>query len=247
MAEERPIASKRMPRPPGQVFPAAASMTSKEAMGILRRHIFLIFFLTILGVAAGGTGWYLFHKYIPKYTATTYIQILPPVEKDPMDIVAPQVQKDILYGHRQSIANLIKQQSSLEDLLESDVVKETQWYERRGRSVRKAVKYLNRYLSAYAHRDAEFVEVSMTCRDAREAKEIVDEMVRLFIAKQGSVERGKVSDELVKIEERQARVKAELDAADKGLDEVRERWGITDLAMSAGRNFQHNQVGIVGT
>ncbi|MHC4104160.1 MAG: polysaccharide biosynthesis tyrosine autokinase, partial [Planctomycetota bacterium] len=58
-------------------------------------------------------------------------------------------------------------------------------------------------------------------------------------AKQGSVERGKVSDELVKLEERKARVKAELDAADKGLDDVRQRWGITDLAMPAGRNFQH--------
>jgi capsular exopolysaccharide synthesis family protein len=239
MAEERPIASKRMPRPPGQGFPAAASMTSKEAMGILRRHIFLIFFLTMLGVAAGGAGWYLLQKYIPRYTSTIYIKVLPPVEKDPMDIVAPQTQKDIIYGYRQSIANLIKQQSSLEALLNSDVVKETQWYERRGRSVRKAVKYLNRHLSAYAHRDAEFVEVSMTCRDAREAKEIVDEMVRLFIAKQGSVERGKVSEELVKLEERKARVKAELDAADKGLDDVRERWGITDLAMPAGRNFQH--------
>jgi len=214
-------------------------MTPKEAMGILRRHIFLIFFLTMLGVAAGGAGWYLLHKYIPRYTATTYIKVLPPVEKDPMDIVAPQVQKDILYGHRQSIANLLKQQSSLEALLESDDVKKTQWYERRGRSIRKAVKYLNRYLTAYAHRDAEFVEVSMTCRDAREATDIVNEMVRLFIARQGSVERGKVSDELVKIEERQARVKAELDAADKGLDEVRERWGITDLAMPTGRNFQH--------
>ena len=239
MAEERPIASKRMPRPPEQGFQAAASMTPREAMGILRRHIFLIFFLTMLGVATGSAGWYLLQKYIPRYTSTTYIKVLPPVEKDPMDIVAPQTQKDILYGYRQSIANLIKQQSSLEALFNSDVVKETQWYERRGRSVRKAVKYLNRYFSAYAHRDAEFVEVSMTCRDAKEAADIVNEMVRLFIARQGSVERGKVNAELVMLEERQARVKAELDAADKGLDEVRERWGITDLAMPTGRNFQH--------
>ncbi len=239
MAEERPIAPNRMTRPVGQGFPATASMTPKEAMGILRRHIFLIIFLTMLGVGAGGTGWYMLQKYIPRYTATTYIKILPPVETDPMDIVAPQTQKDIIYGYRQSIANLIKQQSSLEALLESDVVKKTRWYERRGRSIRKAVKYLNRYFRAYAHRDAEFVEVSMTCRDAREAADIVNEMVRLFLARQGSVERGKVSAELVMLEERQARVKAELDAADKGLDDVRQRWGITDLAMPAGRNFQH--------
>ena len=79
----------------------------------------------------------------------------------------------------------------------------------------------------------------MTCRDAKEAAGIVNEMVRLFIARQKSTEQDKVSDELVMLEERQSRVKAELDAAEKGLEDVRQRWGITDLAMPAGRNFQH--------
>lgn len=239
MAEARPMASNRIAGPAGPWLPAAASMTPKEALGILRRHILLIIFLTILGVTGGSAGWYLLQKYLPRYTATTYIQVLSPVETDPMDITAPQVQKDILYGYRQSIANLIKQQSTLQDLLESDVVKKTRWFERRGGSIRKAVKYLDRYFGAYAHRDAEFVEVSMTCRDAREAADIVNEMVRLFLAKQGTVERGKVNAELVMLEERQRRVQTELNDADKGLDEVRERWGITDLAMPEGRNFQH--------
>ena len=152
MAQEKPIAQNRRPRPVGHGFPDSASMTPKEARGILRRHIFLIICLTILGVGAGGTGWYLLQKYVPRYTATTYIKVLPPVETDPMEIVAPQTQKDIIYGYRQSIANLKKQQSSLEALLESEEVKKTQWFERRDRSIRKAVKYLNRYLSAYAHR-----------------------------------------------------------------------------------------------
>jgi len=247
MAEERPIAgtpqggnpSNRITRPAGSRPPAAASMTPKEALGILRRHILLIIVLTILGSTAGGAGWYLFKKYLPRYTATTYIEVLPPVEKDPMEIAAPQVQKDILYGHRQSIANRIKQQSTLLDLLESDEVKKTRWFERRDGNIRKAVKYLDRYLRAYPHRDAEFVEVSMTCRDAGEAADIVNEMVRLFISGQATVEKGKVNAELVMLEERRRRVKEELDAADKDLDAVRERWGITDLAMPVGRNFQH--------
>jgi len=251
MAEERPMAgtpqggnpSNRITRPAGPRPPAAASMTPKEALGILRRHRLLIIFLTILGVVISSVGWYLLQKYLPKYTATTYIQVLPPVEKDPMDIVTPQVQKDILYGHRQSIANLIKQQSTLLDLLESDEVKKTRWFEgfwgKPAMKDRKRLKYLDRYLRAYPHRDAEFVEVSMTCRDAREAADIVNEMVDLFIRKQGTVERGKVNAELVKLKERRDQVQVELDAADRGLDDVRERWGITDLAMPVGRNFQH--------
>jgi capsular exopolysaccharide synthesis family protein len=239
MSEERPIASNRITRPAGSRPPAAASMTPKEALGILRRHIFLIIFLTILGVVISGVGWFLLHKYIPKYTATTYIEVLPPIEKDPMDIAAPQVQKDILYGHRQSIANLLKQQSTLQDLLESNVVRDTMWFERRDGSNRKAVKYLDKYFRAYAHRDAKFVEVSMTCRDAREAADIVNEMVRLFISRQRTEERKKVYDELVMLEDRRDRVQAELNDADKSLEDVRERWGITDLAMPVGRNSQH--------
>jgi len=247
MAEERPIAgtpqsgnpSSRITRPAGPRPPVAASMTPKEALGILRRHILLIIVLTILGSTAGGGGWYLLKKYLPRYTATAYIKVLPPVEKDPMEIVKPQVQMNILYGYRQSIANLIKQQSSLEELVGSDVVRETIWFKRREESIRKAVKYLDRYFRAYAHRDAEFVEVSMTCRDAKEAAGIVNEMVRLFISRQGTIERGKVNAELVMLEERRRRVKDELDAANKDLDAVRERWGITDLAMPVGRNFQH--------
>jgi succinoglycan biosynthesis transport protein ExoP len=247
MTEERPIAgsplsgnpSNRITVPAGPRLSAPASMTPKEALGILRRHILLVIILTILGLMIGGAAWYLMKKYLPQYTATTYIKVLPPVETDPMEVVAPQVQKDILYGYRQSIANLIKQQSSLQALLDSEKVKSTKWYDRRERNIRKAVKYLDRYFRAYAHRDAEFVEVSMTCRDAVEAAEIVNEMVRLFIARQGTIERQKVNADLVVLEDRRDRVQAELDAADRGLDEVRERWGITDLAMPVGRNFQH--------
>ncbi len=239
MAEGKPIASNRIAGPVIPRHPATTSMTPKEAIGILRRHILLIIILTMLGLVAGGGGWYLLHKYLPEYTATTYIKVLPPVKTDPMVIDTPQTQKDILYGYRLSIANLIKQQSNLQDLLESDLVKRTEWFRRRDESIRKAVKYLDKHFRAEPHRDAEFVEVSMTCLDAREAADIVNEMVRLFIARQGTVERGKVSAELMMLQDRQSRVQEELDAANDDLDDVRERWGITDLAMPVGRNFQH--------
>ncbi len=239
MAKERPRASNRTTGPTGPRLPVTASVTPKEALGILRRHILLIIVMTMLGVLIGGTGWYLLHKHLPRYTATAYIKVLPPIETDPMEIVAPQVQKDILYGYRQSIANLIKQQSSLEKLVASDKIKETMWFEHRDRSMRKAVKYLDKYFRAYAHRDAEFVEVSMTCRDARESADIVNEMVRLFIIERGTKEKTEAGMKLTMLHDRLRDVEKDLRFAEKGLEDVRERWGITDLAMPAGRNFQH--------
>ncbi|MFC1634926.1 polysaccharide biosynthesis tyrosine autokinase [Planctomycetota bacterium] len=243
MAEDRPAALNRMARPaaprPGSVPISSAALTPKEVLGILRRHVLLIICLTVLGLIAGGGTWKLLQKYMPRFTARTYIQVLPPVEKDPMTIGSVQLHKDILYGHRQSIANLIKQQSTLEDLLDRDKVKETKWYERRGEDRRKAVKYLKRHFGAHAHRDSEFVEISMSCGGAREAADIVNEMLELFLSRQGATEKREITDRMQQLEEQRIRVQGELDAAEKGLDDVRTAYDLTDLERPAGRYFQH--------
>jgi len=220
--------------------PAAATLTPKEALGILRRHILLIIALTLLGLMVGGAGWWLIRKFYPRYTARTLIQVLPPVETDPMTIGGIQLQKDILYGHRMSIVGLIKQQSTLQDLLARDDVKETKWFaEHMDGDIRKAFKDLNRHFGAYTPRDSEFVEISMTCRGDRESALIVNEMLHLFLAKREATERREVTDRLARLEEQRAKVEGELSATERALREVREASGITDLDQPTGRYFQH--------
>ena len=239
MTEERPTASGRMAWPAGPRSPAAASLTAKEVIGILRRHVLLIIFLTVLGLGAGGGIWKLLQIRFPRYTAKTFIQVLPPTETDPMTIGSVQLQKDILYGHRQSIANLIKQQSTLEDLLERDKVKETKWFSSFDGNRRKAVNYLDKYFGAYADRDSEFVQISMTCSAAKEAADIVNEMLSLFLATRGDTEQQEISKKLNGLEEQRKRVQSELDAANKGLDDIRTAYNLTDIEEPIGRYFQH--------
>jgi succinoglycan biosynthesis transport protein ExoP len=240
MVEESPRASNRMAGLVGPRPPAAAALTSKEALGILRRHILLIIALTLLGLIIGGAGWWLLGEYLPKYTAKTYIQVLPPVETDPMTIGGIQLQKDILYGHRMSIVGLIKHQRTLQDLLARDNVKETKWFaEHMDGNIRKAFKNLNRHFGAYTPRDSDFVEISMTCRSDEESAVIVNEMLDLFLAQRGSAERAEVGKRLTRLEEQRSRVEGELSATEKALDNVREAFGITDLDLSTGRYFQH--------
>jgi succinoglycan biosynthesis transport protein ExoP len=239
MAEEKPIASSRIAGPVGPRSPAAASLTAKEVFGILRRHILLIIFLTVLGLGAGGGAWKLLQMRFPRYTARTFIQVLPPTETDPMTIGTVQLQKDILYGYRQSIANLIKQQSTLENLLDRDQVKETRWYKRWNGDRRRAVNYLDKHFGAYAHRDSEFVEISMTCRAAKEAADIVNEMLSLFLATRGDTEQQEISKKLKGLEDERLRVQSELDAANKGLDDIRAAYNLTDIEQPVGRYFQH--------
>ncbi len=238
MAEERPRAVRRGPWPAGPGAPAAAAMTPHEVFGILRRHILLIVALTILGLIVGGVSWHLLRRFLPRYTAMTYIEVLSPAETDPMTIGEAFVQKDIQYGHRLSVANLIKRQSSLEDLLRREEVKVTRWFQSRG-SIRRAVKDLEDDFGASALRDAQFVELSMTCRDAREAALIVNQMMDLFLASQGTTSQREVSQRLVALETRREQIDREWRQAEAALSEVRAAYGLTDLERPLGRYWRH--------
>jgi capsular polysaccharide biosynthesis protein len=125
-------------------------------------------------------------KYFPQYTAATYINVLPPVEKDPTRIMSPQVSKDIQYGYRVSLASLIKSQSNLQKLIDRDKIQETKWFQYfskiKDKRILKAVRDLKKHMGAGAQRDGEFIVISMKCRNREESALIVNEMVDLFVA-----------------------------------------------------------------
>ena len=239
MVERKQIAASRMVGPAGP-RPAVAAMTPREVFGILRRHVLLMTSLTILGLIIGGAAWYLLRKYAPKYTAQTYIKVLSPVEKDPMTIGGGMVGKDIQYGYRSSMAALIGQQSTLQRLIDRDKIQETKWFKRFGEvkaiSIVKAFTKLKKRFRASAQRDGDYVVLSMTCGDKEESALIVNEMVDMFLALQGSEKRAGVADRMVKFTAQQNSLQRDLDAAEKSLQDVRTASGLTDLEQ---RYFQH--------
>ena len=166
MADERSTAVRRRAGLPAVRPPVAATMTPKEILGVLRRHLVLMVLLTIVGLVVSGVGCGALRPYLPKYTALTYIQVLSPVDEDPMGFDRPYLHQDILYGHRLNIASLIKQQGNLEALLRKDAITGTNWFKDTPGLARR-VKSLEKNLGAYAHRDADYIEVSMRCADAK--------------------------------------------------------------------------------
>ncbi len=212
---------------------------------MLRRHVWLILFMTVLGGAVGGGGWYLVRRFLPLYRAETVIKVLPPVQTDPMEIVTSQVQQEIQYGHRVSLANLMKTQSSLQKLLQVDRVQATDWYRRatHGRGgVVAAVRYLDKHLSVYPHREAEHLVVSMSCGHPREAALIVNEMADLFIKDHGDTERQDVTNKLVELTRQQSDVEKEIAGSERILQDVRERTGISDLETPMGGRYFQNTI-----
>jgi len=219
---------------------SVTALTPREVFGMLRRHLWLILFMTTLGMALGAAGWVLVRRYAPLYRAETILKVLPPIETDPMEIVATQVQQDLQYGHRVSLANLMKRQDSLQGLLESDKVRGTTWFlQKLHGDIRDAVASLEDNLNAFPHREAEHIIVSMTCGSPKEAALIVNEMVRLFVSQHGDTQRQDVNQKLIELTARQSFVEKEVADSERALQRVREESGMTDLERPSGHYFQH--------
>ncbi len=212
---------------------ASTAMTPREILAVFRRHIWLIVSLTISGIVMGGVSWFLLSLYYPRYTAQTLLRVLPTAEKDPMTIASAQVQKDIQYGARLSMSTLIKQQSTLVQLVSRDKIQATKWFQSFGeikdKRIMRSVKNLEDYFGAVAQRDSEYVVLSMTCGSKEESALIVNEMVDLFLSLQGSTKKEEVATKLARLEDQRVRVQRDLDAAERSLEDVRKRWGFTDL------------------
>jgi tyrosine-protein kinase Etk/Wzc len=227
------MAAGRIIRAGPRAAAPAVTLTPKEILGILRRHIWLMVFLTILGFILSGVSWYFMKKYFPKYTAATYIKVLPPVEKDPTRIMSPQVSKDIQYGYRSSLTALIKSQSNLQKLIDRDKIQETNWFQHfskiKDRRITKAIKDLKKHMGASAQRDGEFITISMECGDREESALIVNEMVDLFVASQGVTEKAEVTAKLAGLRNEHESLQKELAYAEKTLDDIRRTSKFTDL------------------
>ena len=223
--------------------PAATTLTPRDIFLILRRHILLIISLTVVGLIMGGVAWYFLLIYAPKYSAQTLIKILPPVEKDPTKIGVGIPAKEIQYGHRQTMAALMRQQSTLQELLGKTAVQNTKWFKHFGnieyeryKCIAKGYKDLKKHFGVHPQRDSDFLVISMTCGDGKEAALIVNEMQRLFLKSQGSKKEAEVAEKLAALEDRRDMVQGELTLIEDTLSNIREQFNLTDIEE---RNFQH--------
>ncbi|MHC4156148.1 MAG: hypothetical protein ACYST6_14690 [Planctomycetota bacterium] len=197
-----------------------------------RREIFHVWVvLWVVGVVGSAT-----KAAAPTYTAKTLIRVLPYAEKDPMTIETAAVDSGLQERFRRSIAALIKQQDMFQRLIDMRKVQDTKWFRQFGSTsddrhhfVRKALEDLERNLRVAAQRQTDFIKISMTCGDPHEAAMIVNETVRLFVGVQQQKKRGQISAKLANLERRQVSLQKDLEIAERALEEVRTRWGFTDL------------------
>jgi succinoglycan biosynthesis transport protein ExoP len=253
MAAPAPVHPAMMRMAPPAV--AAVSLTPKEIVGILRRHLLMILLFTLTGLVAGIGGYFVMRLYFPKYTAITGITVLPPGTDPPRGFNAGQPQKDLYYQFRFTKASLMKQQDMMQMLIAQDTIRETTWFGRFQKrnaageviktNIPKAIDDLDKKLGASAPRDQDFIRVSMTCGDPKEAARIVNEMVRLFMNDQREKARSGIAEQMTSEERLRQDLRTTLKSIQDRLDGLRtgSEFGRLNIEGANFRDYMDQKLG----
>jgi uncharacterized protein involved in exopolysaccharide biosynthesis len=173
------------------------------------------------GLIIGFLIWYLPPKLFPRYTAQTFIRILPGT-------------------YSASVAALIKNQSTLVAIVDTDKIQQTEWLQKsgatKGERIAAAVADLHKHFRVEARPDSDLVTISMTCGDEKEAAAVLNGVIESFLQIQGSAKKRQIADDLVALDRQQDRLQRDLDLAQNTLNDVRHRFGIYDLEQ---HNWPH--------
>jgi capsular exopolysaccharide synthesis family protein len=202
----------------------ADMMTPKEIVGILRRHIWMILISAIAGMIIGTGLFFLLKRVYPRYSTRARIEVLPSEMGDPLGFVNAQPQKDTYYQHRFSKAAMVKQQDLLQELLQQDDIRQTDWFKQfaqtdeqgniigdRDLAIKDALDDLDKNLIANAPRDFVFIEIGMTCGDPKDAAKITNKITDLFLASQRNFALGSIRTELSEKTRQQTEIRNRLE------------------------------------
>jgi capsular exopolysaccharide synthesis family protein len=231
---------------PGGSNALAISITPKEILDILRRHLFLIISLTIAGAVIGVGLWFVLRIIAPKYTARTYIEVLHPGQLDPTVIGTPLASKDIAYEFRFSKAALIKQQSTLQELIRREAIRETKWFKKFGNDIIEIIGDLDKNLGAIPDRNSNYISINMTCGDPEEAALIVNQMVDLFVRSQQTTAETDIGQKLRELSQQENELRDKLRNISGSLSDIRRSTGLTQLEGDEGA-FRHTITQKLGT
>ncbi len=228
-------------------LPTQMTLTPKEILGILRRHVFLIAALTILGAVLGSGSWYLLQRYYPRYTAVGAVQVLQPATTDPLQFGNTALNKDIYDQFRNSKISTMRNLGTLQELLRKDNVRSTKWFKNfvknNNTDYARAVNKLRKRLVARAPRDDVHIVVTMTSGSPAESKLIVNAMIELFLQQQRGVATADLRSQLSKRRDQEKKLKRDLDVSNVELANVREGTPFGNLGETSFRDYLSETLG----
>jgi uncharacterized protein involved in exopolysaccharide biosynthesis len=178
------------------------------------RSLLIVLACLVVGLLIGFAIWSIPPVLHPQYTARTFIKVTPASEIP-------------------SIIDLIRYEGTFNGLLDRDKVQQTDWFQGlskiKDQRFKDGVAGLKKHICVKSRRGSDLVKISMTCSNADDAAEIVNEFANMFISTQGGAKRKQVADNLAQLEVGQVRLQRDLELAETAMDTIRRRYGFSDL------------------
>ena len=173
-----PTVRERIPLPALAQRPAGDVSTAPspaEFIAMLRRRIVLTFFLFAVfsGMAVGG--WLVWAKVYPGFRSEALIECISNIPEAEMSVEQRRLKQDEHARFVMTQAVLLKAPAVLQEALKVAAVRETSWFKRIDPDER--LLELTEQLSAAPVRGTNFLRVAIQCRDPRDPKVIVNEVV----------------------------------------------------------------------
>lgn len=210
-----PTVRERVSVPAQAMGEAGSAPSPAEFFGMLRRRAVLIVVLfTLLSGAAVG-GWVTWWKYYPGYRSEALIECISNLPEAELSVEQRQMRQDELERFVRTQAVLLKSPSVLSEALRVTAVHETEWFKSVGPG-QHLLKLADR-LTAAPVRGTNVLRVAMVCRDLKDPKVIVNEVVARWY---DSVKK-RAAEEFA--DERLAAAKLELEGIDREITELNDR------------------------
>ncbi|MDW8262023.1 MAG: polysaccharide biosynthesis tyrosine autokinase [Phycisphaerales bacterium] len=186
--------------PPG--MPASAgTMTANDILRVLRANAWLIILSLVVSAIIGLIAWRLLLKYYPRYTAVGFVRVETPrtfVRIDNEEREIPDVGPLGIMARTQ--AQLLQNPTLFSTVLQ-DVNREiqnTEWIAQFRRAngsldVAKAREDLEDHFSVSPIQDSQLIRVSMTCKNPKDARIIVQDLVNEHLNSQDKARRDRTT------------------------------------------------------
>jgi len=179
-----------------QSGPAGGTMTANDVFRVLRANLWLIIFSLILFGILGVVANQLLLKYYPRFTAVGFIRVELPrfmsLEREESGV--PEVGPMGILSKTQ--AQLLRQSTLFTSVLAdgTKAIQQTGWIQQFRKSngtldLAEARDDLEDYFSVSPIQDSQLVRISMTCKSAKDAKIIVEDIVNQHLSDQDKTRR----------------------------------------------------------
>lgn len=187
----------------------AAGLGAKDVWRIVKQRKVLIIATFCIAYLLAVAATVITYRFFPAYPAEAFVQLVLPVADwgKPQETIVP---KDYITGRLATEAARIRNPAVLQEVLALPEIKETYFYRWYEGNFDKCLHDFEKMLGVFPVRDTHLVAVTIAIKDPKEARLIVNEVVKRYVARSKSALTDEGREKLESLKNTQAMVTAEL-------------------------------------